>query len=189
MNKTFSIIYSTRKIDQYYIDLLKTTSGVKDVEVITFENPNGESLTDLYNQGLIKTKNDIVEHDHPPPPEQNPVQSFVGDVSGGVYANADDLPVKTANTDVSDWVAQPDGQTEYQVPRGMSSNAMDGFYTEGGEVDINMWSAYSHDNSSWVGYTSADGAVYYYNTQTGESSWDKPPGVPPIDNGGGARLF
>ena len=136
-------------------------------------------------QDYGKTKNDIVEHDHPPPPEQNPVQSFVGDVSGGVYANADDLPVKTANTDVSDWVAQPDGQTEYQVPRGMSSNAMDGFYTEGGEVDINMWSAYSHDNSSWVGYTSADGAVYYYNTQTGESSWDKPPGVPPIDNGGG----
>jgi len=60
MNKTFSIIFSTRKIDQYYIDLLKTTSGVKDVEVIAFENPNGESLTDLYNKGLIKTKNDIV---------------------------------------------------------------------------------------------------------------------------------
>ncbi len=60
MNKTFSIVFSTRKIDQYYIDLLKTTSGVKDVEVIAFENPNGRSLTELYNEGLIKTKNDIV---------------------------------------------------------------------------------------------------------------------------------
>ena len=26
MNKTFSIVFSTRKVDQYYIDLLKTTS-------------------------------------------------------------------------------------------------------------------------------------------------------------------
>jgi len=60
MNKTFSIVFSTRKVDQYYIDLLKTTSGVKDVEVIAFENSNGQSLTKLYNEGLIKTKNDIV---------------------------------------------------------------------------------------------------------------------------------
>tara|TARA_R110000823_G_scaffold313485_1_gene441209 strand:+ start:1166 stop:2815 length:1650 start_codon:yes stop_codon:yes gene_type:complete len=60
MNKTFSIVFSTRKIDQYYIELLKTTSGVKDVEVIAFENSDGQSLTKLYNEGLIKTKNDIV---------------------------------------------------------------------------------------------------------------------------------
>ena len=60
INKTFSIIYSTRKIDPYYIDLLKATSGVKDVEVIAFENSDGQSLTKLYNEGLIKTKNDIV---------------------------------------------------------------------------------------------------------------------------------
>ena len=60
MNKTFRIIFSTRKVDQYNNDLLKTTSGVKDVEVIAFENPDGKSLTDLYNEGLIKTKNDIV---------------------------------------------------------------------------------------------------------------------------------
>ena len=60
MKKSFSIVISTRKIDQYYIDLLKATSGVKDVEVIAFENSNGQSLTKLYNEGLIKTKNDIV---------------------------------------------------------------------------------------------------------------------------------
>ena len=60
MNKTFSIVFSTRKIDPYYIELLKITSGVKDVEVIAFENSDGQSLTKLYNEGLIKTKNDIV---------------------------------------------------------------------------------------------------------------------------------
>ena len=60
MNKSFSIVISTRKIDQYYIDLLKATSGVKGVEVIAFENSDGQSLTKLYNEGLIKTKNDIV---------------------------------------------------------------------------------------------------------------------------------
>ena len=60
MNKTFSIVFSTRKLDPYYIELLKATSGLKDVEVIAFENSDGQSLTKLYNEGLIKTKNDIV---------------------------------------------------------------------------------------------------------------------------------
>jgi len=60
MNKTFSVIYSTRKLDPYYLEVLKATCGVKGVEIIPFENPNGESLTKIYNEGLVKTKNDIV---------------------------------------------------------------------------------------------------------------------------------
>tara|TARA_Y100000310_G_scaffold46381_1_gene43090 strand:+ start:8301 stop:9941 length:1641 start_codon:yes stop_codon:yes gene_type:complete len=55
-----SIIYSTRKEDPYYLELLKATCGVKNVEIIPFENPDGKSLTKIYNEGLIKTKNDIV---------------------------------------------------------------------------------------------------------------------------------
>ena len=50
MNKTFSIVFSTRKLDPYYIELLKATSGLKDVEVIAFENSEGQSLTKLYNK-------------------------------------------------------------------------------------------------------------------------------------------
>ena len=60
MNKTFSIVYSTRKLDPYYLEILKTTCGVKNVEIIPFENPDGKSLTEIYNEGLVKTKNDIV---------------------------------------------------------------------------------------------------------------------------------
>ena len=60
MNKTFSIIYSTRKLDPYYLEMLKATCGVKNVEIIPFENPDGKSLTEIYNEGLVKTKNDIV---------------------------------------------------------------------------------------------------------------------------------
>ena len=55
-----SIIFSTRKIDQYYIELLKATSGLKDVEIIPVENSNGQSLTEIYNEGLVESKNDIV---------------------------------------------------------------------------------------------------------------------------------
>ena len=55
-----SIIYSTRKIDSYYVELLKATCGIKDVEIIPFENSDGKSLTKIYNEGLIKTKNNIV---------------------------------------------------------------------------------------------------------------------------------
>ena len=60
MNKNITIVFSTRKVDPYYIEILKSTSGLKDVEIISFENPDGQSLTKLYNEGLEKSKNDIV---------------------------------------------------------------------------------------------------------------------------------
>ena len=60
MEKKLSIIFSTRKLDPYYVELLKSTSGLKGVEIIPFENPNGVSLTELYNEGLVKSKNDLV---------------------------------------------------------------------------------------------------------------------------------
>ena len=32
--------------------------------------------------------------------------------------------------------------------------------------------------SPWRTATSADGQIYYYNSMTNETSWDKPPGMP-----------
>lgn len=61
MGKTkLTIVMSTRKIDQYYLDLLKSTSGLRDLEIIPFENPNGQSLTELYNKGLVMSNSNLV---------------------------------------------------------------------------------------------------------------------------------
>ena len=61
MKKTqLTIVISTRKLDQYYIDLLKSTSGIKNLQIIPFENSNGESLTKLYNKGLVMSTSDLV---------------------------------------------------------------------------------------------------------------------------------
>jgi glycosyltransferase involved in cell wall biosynthesis len=55
-----TIGFSTRKIDQTFVEMLKKTSGVSKPEVIPFEN-NGEfSLTEVYNNILKHSSNDIV---------------------------------------------------------------------------------------------------------------------------------
>jgi glycosyltransferase involved in cell wall biosynthesis len=52
--------FSTRKIDDEFVSLLKKTSGVPKIEVIPFEN-NGEfSLTEVYNKILNNSSHDIV---------------------------------------------------------------------------------------------------------------------------------
>lgn len=52
--------FSTRKIDQAFVEMLKKTSGLPKLEVIPFEN-NGEfSLTEVYNKLLDQSTNDIV---------------------------------------------------------------------------------------------------------------------------------
>jgi GT2 family glycosyltransferase len=60
-----SVIYSTRVDNQKHIDHIKKTSGLsKTIEVIQYIN-NGEfSLTEIYNKGLIESKNDIVVFCH-----------------------------------------------------------------------------------------------------------------------------
>ena len=59
-----TVVYSTRKIDEKYIKHIENTCGVRGVEVIPFENPNGTSLTKVYNELLDKAKNDIVVFCH-----------------------------------------------------------------------------------------------------------------------------
>jgi len=57
---SLSVIFSTKKIDNNFVDLIKSTSGVHNIEVIPYENPGKYSLTELYNRGLEESSNKIV---------------------------------------------------------------------------------------------------------------------------------
>ena len=57
---SLTVAYSTRKRDQNFIDLIKATSGIKNVEVLTYVNDNAKSLTEVYQQALKDSSNNIV---------------------------------------------------------------------------------------------------------------------------------
>jgi hypothetical protein len=61
---SLTIVVSTKKIDESYKNHLKQTCGFKDVEVLMYENPNGLSLTEIYNKGLDESTNNIVVFCH-----------------------------------------------------------------------------------------------------------------------------
>ena len=52
--------FSTRKIDETFVEMLKKTSGLSKIEVIPFENNGEYSLTEVYNKILDQSSNDIV---------------------------------------------------------------------------------------------------------------------------------
>jgi len=55
-----TIGFSTRKVDNNFVELLRKTSGIPKCEIVPIEN-NGEfSLTELYNKILAQSSNDIV---------------------------------------------------------------------------------------------------------------------------------
>jgi GT2 family glycosyltransferase len=55
-----SVICSTRYIDNKFVEMVKKTSGIEDIEILMYENNRQYSLTELYNKGLQESKNDIV---------------------------------------------------------------------------------------------------------------------------------
>ena len=59
-HNSLTIAFSSRKVDPYYIEILKSTSGIHNLEILPFDNPNGTSLTKLYNEALEKASNDLV---------------------------------------------------------------------------------------------------------------------------------
>ena len=63
-NMKLTVAFSTRKIEETYISHIKETCGIKDIEVLSYENPNGISLTEIYNQALRDSKNDIIVFCH-----------------------------------------------------------------------------------------------------------------------------
>lgn len=55
-----TIGFSTRKIDPSFVELLKKTCGVPKVEIVPIENNGQFSLTEVYNQIIVKSQNDVV---------------------------------------------------------------------------------------------------------------------------------
>jgi glycosyltransferase involved in cell wall biosynthesis len=55
-----TIGFSTRKIDDGFVSLLKKSSGISNPEIIAVENNGQFSLTEVYNKILNDSKNDIV---------------------------------------------------------------------------------------------------------------------------------
>ena len=55
-----TIGFSTRKIDNTFVEMLKKTSGIPNPEVIAIENNGEYSLTETYNKILNQSKNDIL---------------------------------------------------------------------------------------------------------------------------------
>jgi GT2 family glycosyltransferase len=61
---SLTIAFSTRELEESYIDHIKKTSGIKNIEILSYKNPNGESLTKIYNKALEESKNDIIVFCH-----------------------------------------------------------------------------------------------------------------------------
>ena len=57
---SLSIVFSSKKINQDFIDKIKSTSGLHEIEILPYENPGKYSLTEVYNKGLVESKNDLV---------------------------------------------------------------------------------------------------------------------------------
>jgi GT2 family glycosyltransferase len=61
---SLTVVISTKKIDESFKSHVITSSGIKDIEVLMYENPNGIALTEIYNRGLNESKNNIVVFCH-----------------------------------------------------------------------------------------------------------------------------
>ncbi len=64
MDYKISVVFSTRKIDENFIDHVKKTCMYKGVEVLPYENNGEYSLTEIYNKGLSEASSDIVVFCH-----------------------------------------------------------------------------------------------------------------------------
>lgn len=57
---SLSVVFSTKKINEDFVKLIKSTSGVHNIEILPYENPGKYSLNEVYNMGLEKASNDVV---------------------------------------------------------------------------------------------------------------------------------
>jgi GT2 family glycosyltransferase len=55
-----TIGYSTKKENSNFTEYLKKTCGLKDVQILEYQNNNQYSLSEVYNKGILESKYDIV---------------------------------------------------------------------------------------------------------------------------------
>lgn len=61
---SLTVVFSSKKVDTDFVELIKSTSGVHNIQVLPYENPGKYSLTEVYNMGLEDSKNNIVVFCH-----------------------------------------------------------------------------------------------------------------------------
>lgn len=61
---SLTVVFSSRKIDSKYVEHIKSSCGVKNLQILAYENDNKFSLTELYNKGLEESINDIIVFCH-----------------------------------------------------------------------------------------------------------------------------
>jgi len=64
MNNIVSIVVSTRKIEQNYVNHIKDFFSHPRIELLFYENNGEYSLTEIYNKGLNESTNNIVVFMH-----------------------------------------------------------------------------------------------------------------------------
>lgn len=64
MINNISVVFSTREINQDYIEHIQKTCLCDGIEILPYENNGEHSLTEIYNKGLIDAKNDIIVFCH-----------------------------------------------------------------------------------------------------------------------------
>jgi hypothetical protein len=59
-NETISVVISTRKRDEKYVEHVRKVLSHPKSEILVYENDNQYSLAEVYNRGLKESKNDVV---------------------------------------------------------------------------------------------------------------------------------
>ena len=57
---SLTVVFSSKKVDPDFVEMIKSTSGVHKIEVLPYENPGKYSLSEVYNMALEEATNDII---------------------------------------------------------------------------------------------------------------------------------
>jgi hypothetical protein len=60
MSDSLTIVFSTKKINHDYVQHIKKSCALDDLEILSYENNGKYGLTKIYNEAIEKSKNDII---------------------------------------------------------------------------------------------------------------------------------
>lgn len=63
-NFSMTIVFSTRKINQEYLEHIKKTCALDNLEILYYENNGERSLANVYNEAIKTAKNDYIVFCH-----------------------------------------------------------------------------------------------------------------------------